>query len=54
MKVPWAYIRRMIARDWFVPPWVLDGSDEPPDMANEVNIELRIRQIEAAVERWNP
>ncbi len=37
----------MIARDWYVPPWTLDGSDEPPDMVAEIRIELLIRQIEA-------
>jgi hypothetical protein len=50
LKVPWVYIRRELAKGWFVPPWVVDGSDEPPDMVEEVRIELRIRQIEAEVE----
>ena len=50
LKVPWAYLHRELAKGWFTQPWVLDGSDEPPDMVEEVRIELRIRNLEAQVE----
>jgi hypothetical protein len=51
LPVPWAYIRRELAKGWFTQPWVLDGSDEPPDMAEEIRIELRIRALEVEAER---
>ena len=44
--MPWVYIRREIARQWGVPPWVVD---EHPD---EAEVELRIRAIEGEAERW--
>lgn len=54
MSPPWAYVRRLLAKDWYVAPWVVDGSDDPPDMVEEVRIELRIRAIEYETEQWNP
>lgn len=42
LPVPWAYIRRELARAWGVPPWQVD---EAP--WHEVALELRLRDLEA-------
>lgn len=45
LPVPWAYVRRMIAKDWGVPPIEFDRIvEEDPE---ELRIELAIRKIEA-------
>jgi len=43
--VPWAYVRRQIAKDWFVSPIEFDRiiTENP----NELAIELAIRRCEA-------
>ena len=41
-RLPWAYVRRHIARSWGVPPWVVDQAP-----AREVATELRILALEA-------
>lgn len=40
--MPWAYVRREIAREWGVPPWVVDASPR-----GEVEETLALRSIEA-------
>lgn len=48
MTVPWAYVRRQIARDWCVPPIEFDRIvAEHPE---ELRIELEIRRCEAETE----
>lgn len=39
---PWVYTRRVLARIWHVPPWVVD---EAP--LEEVLLELRLAEIES-------
>lgn len=41
MKVPWVYVRRLVARSWGVPPWVVD--DAPIE---ETLLELKILELE--------
>lgn len=40
--MPWAWVRRLIAARWAVPPWEVDAA--PGD---EVQLELRLMEIEA-------
>lgn len=40
--VPWAYVRRQLAKDWCVPPWVID---EAP--IGEIEEALAIRRVES-------
>jgi hypothetical protein len=42
LKVPWAYIRRELAKAWGIPPWEVDEADP-----EEIRIELAIRKIES-------
>lgn len=44
--MPWVYTRRVIARSWRVPPWVVD--EAPTD---EVLTELRIINLESEAEQ---
>ena len=44
--MPWGYVRRMVARSWNVPPWVVD--DAPYD---EVLTELEIMSLESEAEK---
>jgi hypothetical protein len=44
--VPWAYVRRFVARQWHVPPWVVDAAP-----AWEVALELRLSNLEAEYAR---
>lgn len=46
MELPWAYIRRQLARSWGVPPWVVD--DAPYE---EVLLELKILELEGEAEK---
>ena len=46
MDVPWAYVRRAVARSWGVPPWEVD--DAPYD---EVLLEIKILNLEAEAEK---
>ncbi|HEY8293143.1 MAG TPA: hypothetical protein VIG44_11675 [Thermomicrobiales bacterium] len=47
MPAPWLYVRRELARDWHIPPWEID----PDELADEIGIELEIREIKA---RYGP
>jgi hypothetical protein len=49
LPVPWAYVRREIAREWGVPPWVVDASPQ-----GEVEETLALRSIEARVASRKP
>jgi hypothetical protein len=48
LTVPWAYIRRQVARSWNVPPWAID--EAPYD---EVLLELEILRLESEAEKRN-
>lgn len=41
LDVPWVYVRRLIARAWHVPPWMVD--EAPTD---EIFLELKLLEIE--------
>lgn len=41
LAVPWAYVRKVLAAEWHVPPWLVD---EAP--AYEVDLALRLMAIE--------
>lgn len=42
LSVPWAYTRRIVARQWNVPPWAVD--EAPLD---EVLMEIRMMNLES-------
>jgi hypothetical protein len=46
LDVPWVYVRRAVARQWNVPPWMVD--EAPVD---EVLMELRILELEGEAQR---
>lgn len=46
LTVPWAYVRRAVAKSWNMPPWAVD--EAPYD---EVLLELEILNLEGEAEK---